>query len=165
MDLRRAHLRRADLRWGLAGSLPLAVLLAGCPGVLEDPDRFLTTIEGCAVDPVEDILGSGSCAGNSCHNASDQAAGLDLASEDIESRLVDVVSLSCNDRPFIDSSDINNSALLLKIEGATPADCGSPMPLVGSLSSSEQQCLRAWIETLVGGASDDGGVGTADGGL
>ncbi len=146
------------LRYCLLASL----LITGCAGSLSDPDRFQSGDDGAgdgggadaAPDPTggcppgtdvpTDILAA-RCAGSVCHDNDAPAAGLDLGSADVASRLVDVAS-GCNDLLLIDSANPGGSYLIEKLQ-PTPT-CGSRMPLGGALSDEELACVEEWVGSL-----------------
>lgn len=137
----------------------VATCLAGCPGRLEQPERFGPggARDGGA-DPTGDGGGTGeidvramlvtSCGGSGCHGSASPALGLDLESDGIEARLVGVSAVGCPTRVLVDASDPSASFLLEKVTDATP-ECGGRMPLLrDQLTTEEQDALRAWIEGL-----------------
>src|SRR4051794_21743006 len=84
-------------------ALGLFVACAGCPGSLEDPARFTgaassgrTAAGGngatgtASCDDAPRRIFAQRCVNAGCHNARDQAQGLDLESDGLVTRLVDV---------------------------------------------------------------------------
>ncbi|MBW2223052.1 MAG: hypothetical protein JRF54_02335, partial [Deltaproteobacteria bacterium] len=72
-----------------------ALVIAGCPGSLSNPDDF---IDGGSIDKDAETILAESCGTTGCHDASPQAqAGLDLISPNVESRVVDInaIGLGC----------------------------------------------------------------------
>jgi hypothetical protein len=72
----------------------------------------------------------------------------------VEARLVDQVATHEDVDPgavcgsgekLIDSSAPGESWLLKKVTPGAFGSCGSKMPIVGSLSASEVECLRSWV--------------------
>jgi hypothetical protein len=171
---------RTELKALFTGVVALAstVLLAGCPGELREPGRFLDggTADGgtnCPDVPTE--IFAKKCAGNSCHGGSTPALGLDLVAPDVASRVVGKPSMGCTGHPLADPSAPEDSVLYIKV---APGDmCGSRMPLGNSLSDEEVDCVKSWIgkqtavptssaatgTTGAGGAGGAGGNGGAGG--
>lgn len=137
-------------RWPVVLAYFSAAMLAGCPGRIEDPERFGAGIhagDGGAGGAVEAMLAR-ECAGSGCHGATAPALGLDLESPGVGERLRGAVAVSCMDRPLVDPSDPDASFLLEKVSDATP-ECGGRMPLLRDpLSAGEIASLRAWIMEL-----------------
>lgn len=149
-------------------ALPLLgmLLLVGCPGSLNDPERFGVPDNppptggdagtdtggggGCGAADVQPIF-SASCAGAGCHSAASAAAGLDLETGGIGPRLLDGAT-NCNDLLMIDSANPGASFLYEKLfDNPT---CGSKMPLIGgALSDEDTACVLSWIEGVAGGGS------------
>jgi hypothetical protein len=116
--------------------------LAGCPGVLEDPDRFLEDAPIVCPDIVGELFVN-SCGGSICHSGDEPAAGLDLVTPGVIERLVDVMGRDCPGI-LVDPIDPEGSLLYDKLTVETA--CGSPMPLGRPmLTQAELGCVRAWI--------------------
>lgn len=133
-----------------------ALYLAGCPGSLQDPDRFGpvggSDGGGGGACDVEQLL-SDTCTGIGCHGAMDPAEGVDLMTAGVADRLVDTMSTSiaCTGRIEIDSADPANSLLLEKITMATPT-CGAGMPFLRPmLTADEIACVEAWVMAAAAG--------------
>ena len=152
----------------LRAILPLtALLLAGCPGAIDDPAPFVAArldASFAARCPdgvsVRELLAQ-RCATAGCHDATTQLINLDLQSPGLASRVLGQRSAACGGRVLADPNDPDRSALLLKLRPA-PA-CGDRMPLgTLPLSAGEIACVRSWIirrgEEPDGGASPDAGV-------
>lgn len=144
------------------------LLLAACPGSLENPERFLAGTGGGGTCPdIEADLFPNRCGTAGCHNATDQAAELDLVSPGVASRLVGVAGTdSCDNTVLLDPNDVPNSLMVTKLQ-PNPS-CGNIMPLIGTpLSDEETACLVAYLEGLQGGTptttttSSGGGMGGA----
>ena len=72
-----------------------AATFLGCPGELENPERFLDGgVPVTCPDIYNDIFVK-RCAGSICHEGANAAAGLDLVAPNVESRLVDVPGRDC----------------------------------------------------------------------
>jgi hypothetical protein len=111
---------------------------------------------GASAGPCDAIpIFNKSCAVSFCHSNDDKAGGLDLASADVGSRLIDVApnNADCTDGKLIDSSSYKDSFLLDKLENTKPA-CGDRMPYGGEpLSSTDLACVESWVQGLVSGGS------------
>lgn len=137
---------RSSLIQTLAAGLVMlgaAFCFLGCPGELENPERFL---DGGIPQSCPDITGDlfvHRCAGSICHEGKEAAAGLDLVSPDVESRLVDVKGRDCPG--LLVDPVLPETSLLYQKLLPTP-DCGSPMPIgKPALSGFELECMREWI--------------------
>jgi len=152
--------RPLERRRGFAalGAACVAVFVAfsftGCPGELENPERFGPAVCPAPMD-VPAVIFARSCTDALCHSDTDPVADLDLMSADVLTRLVDVPSSQCSGWLRIDSADPGESLLLHKLENAFPS-CGSHMPLDGKLSRVELACIRDWVFAAVG--KGDGGL-------
>jgi hypothetical protein len=103
------------------------------------------------------VNGTGKCTNNACHaKTASPAAGLDLASPGVESRLVDQLaghqgldaSAVCSKTDkLIDSADPSQSWVLKKIMGQQ-GSCGVRMPYGGTLTATELTCLQTWIQSF-----------------
>lgn len=127
-------------------ALALAVVMAGCAGELEHPERFAD----CPPGFVEQLFME-RCAG-ACHDGAAPEAGLDLVSTGVATRLVGVVSAQevCDGAPLVDPA--GGDHLLLDKLGTRPR-CGSPMPLgETALDPAEVECVRRWIDEAVAAA-------------
>ena len=144
---------------------------------------------GCVVDSAEGPAGGGfadagsavrctpdnavstviipKCTGGACHDASEPAAGLDLASAGLPDRLMNVASGACTDKVLVVAGDATSSYLVEKL-GPAPS-CGDPMPKGGTpLSAEEVGCIEGWVAGLEPGGNDgsggSGGTGGTGGG-
>jgi hypothetical protein len=89
---------------------------------------------------------SAKCGSAGCHGAGAVATGLDLTSDDLATKLEGRKgSGACANYALIDRAEPARSAIYLKV---TADACGSRMPLGGTLSDREQQCILQWIENL-----------------
>lgn len=136
------------------------LVLTGCPGELENPEQY-TELPACRGNIDVPALFLEKCGSSICHGgqSSDPAAGLDLTSPGIASRLVNVPAEECGGLVRIDPTNPDNSFLLGKII-EPPAGCGDRMPLVGLLSANEIACIRAWIHGIAAEGVPD--ASTAD---
>ncbi len=104
---------------------------------------------GATCDPLA-VLAT-SCTGGFCHSAESPAAGLDLASPGVETRLVAVGS-SCGAIPLVDPVNPADSYVLQKLTAIEPV-CGVPMPLGGSLAPDALRCLQQWVYAVAAGGA------------
>jgi len=171
--MRTDHLLRSFRAATLTASLALiALLLAACPGTLEDKQRFLTYsgsagktgTAGNATGGGEDVPSDAgpdadpnlgpcgdvverifvpSCGGTGCHGATGAQQDLDLVSAGVASRVVGVPGIGCS-ATLADPANPEDSLLYQKLLPTPP--CGSPMPLARpALSDEDVACVRAWI--------------------
>jgi hypothetical protein len=122
-----------------------AILFLGCPGELENPERFLdgNTPQSCP-DITQELFVQ-RCGGSICHEGAEPAAGLDLIAPNVESRLVDVEGRDC---PGLLVDPVLPEASLLYQKLLPLPDCGSPMPIgKPTLTGFELECVREWIAT------------------
>lgn len=136
-----------------------SIVITGCPGRLESPERFTgaqSPSDGGTRDDDDggadaiDVpaMFAAKCAGGGCHGDVSPAYGLDLVSPGVEDRVRTAGTTACMDRPLVDPADPDSSLLLEKVRDAMPS-CGVRMPLVGaSLTEPELAALRAWIAAL-----------------
>lgn len=85
------------------------------------------------------------CATAGCHAASGPAAGLDLASPNLVARLASTsaTTLACSAQPLLVPGSPAQSTLYTKL--LEPPSCGLKMPLGGTLSESEIDCMGRWV--------------------
>lgn len=127
------------------GSLLGAALWIACPGRIEDPERF----RECAIDVEVDVFRQ-TCGASGCHVAgTNAAAGLDLTSPGVASRLVNKPS-TCNDKLYLSGPD--QGYLLEKVSLEMP-ECGTRMPATGSLTEEELRCIRLWAASAFDGGT------------
>lgn len=147
------------------GELVLCVLsglmLAGCPGTIEDAEPFFAARRGDAgpvvcPDVVRQIFSNPEgCSADSCHAASAFQAGLDLQSADLAQRLAaHSASVNCGGAAVLTPGDPEASLLYTKLR-PDPV-CGSQMPLRGTLSDADVLCVRRWIVALAEPPQDAG---------
>lgn len=120
-----------------------AVIFLGCPGELENPERFIDGgIPQVCPDIYKDVFLK-RCAGSICHEGANAAAGLDLIAPDVEKRLVDVPGRDCQGL-LVDPVLPETSLLYDKL--LPLPNCGSPMPIgKPALTGFELECVREWI--------------------
>ncbi|HET6147563.1 MAG TPA: hypothetical protein VFH68_08520 [Polyangia bacterium] len=133
----------------------MSMFLLGCPGTL-DPGvgagGMMGTNDNCQVQVLKD-----KCALAGCHAAGTPAAGLDLQSADIATRLVDhdtgdaAGGGQCSGMKLLNGGA--SPATGVFIDKITTPVCGSPMPLGGSLTAAQKTCLTDWANTLTAPAA------------
>ena len=127
--------------------LLLLPFIAGCPGRLEDPERFEGGATGpCTLD-VERTLLPTSCGGGGCHGANAPAGKLDLESPGVAQRLVDITS-ECEGKPLVGAG----SSYFLEKVHANPT-CGAQMPVGTPLTEYERACLEQYVQELMAEAT------------
>jgi len=128
-----------------------AIALAGCPGVLEDPERFIDA-DGCPDMEAEYLPRN--CSTTGCHWSERPAGGLDLASPGLAARLVDVESTGCGG--VLVPSDVPMSGLFRRKLEPAPA-CGSSMPIgQPPMNVQDRYCFEQWLLRVTGQAPDGG---------
>ena len=149
-------------RCALFGAL-LSVGLLGCPGNLDDPDRFKTGKDGGSdagsggfVCPSENVAAReelivAKCATAGCHdNAGQPQAGLDLKSDNTVSRLLDVASTGCTNKTLLTA---DGGGYFFEKLRAMPT-CGARMPVGVPLTATEEQCLSEWANHVLAGGAE-----------
>lgn len=140
----------------MRASLLLVLLCAGCPGVLEDPDRF----RGEFCPDIESELFPQSCATGDCHDAIEPAALLDLQSPNVVARISGTQAMGdeCFQQgTLLVPGNPQMSLIYLKLTEAPP--CGAQMPFIGDrLSEREIGCVATWIEGLDNVSTVDAGT-------
>jgi hypothetical protein len=137
--------------------------IAGCPGKLEDKQRFVDYIPteagaeagagagpasggGPSADGCGDIIDrvfAPSCGDTGCHGAVAPQQGLDLVSPDVASRVVGIAGKACIS-VLADPADPEGSLLYKKLLPAP--GCGAQMPLARPpISREDAACVLAWI--------------------
>ena len=137
-----------------ATCLSLVLLsLAGCPGRLEDPDRFVGnnpgdgSVTSCTigVSNVEGQLLRARCATANCHDRAVHAGGLDMASPGLVDRQLNAQAMGCPGRVLV-VPGAGEGYLLDKLR--TP-QCGARMPLGSqAFTASEILCVQSWMMSL-----------------
>jgi len=136
-----------------------ALLLGGCPGSLENPDRFEggTPPGGCDAE----MLLAQTCGTNAvCHDADAPQGGLDLASPGVASRVIDVMPGLCvMSNVYVSSADPTAAGSFLLEKLAPGASCGSqmPPPPEAPLTPEQITCLTTWVADITGGGGTDAG--------
>ncbi|MFL5320088.1 MAG: hypothetical protein ACJ790_10575 [Myxococcaceae bacterium] len=137
----------------------LSIAMLGCPGSLENPERFLdggtdAGSSGGYVCPsanlkVKTALINVKCGNAGCHDANTQSGGLDLASANAPERLVNIPSAGCAGKTLVTA---DGGFLIEKIHPSP--QCGVQMPSGSSLSATEQQCLVEWAAHISSGGAE-----------
>jgi hypothetical protein len=149
--LARSLLAPSGVRSIVLAAMPL--LLAGCPGRLQDAERFGAECRQ-ALDVPSEVLGA-RCGDSDCHDAVEPEGSLDLVSPGLELRLRNVPASRCTGRLRVDPAFPEDSFLLEKL-GRDDPECGDRMPLLaGPLSAPTLACVRDWIKTL---SENEGGA-------
>ena len=88
------------------------------------------------------------CGIKGCHGPGESEGQVDLASANVEERLIGVDSktMKCEGRALV-ATDGGDSLLLQKVSGSQPP-CGMPMPYGGKLSTDELKCVTDWVNTV-----------------
>lgn len=116
-------------------------------GATDTPDTGAPTVPGVSTCVIDTFASA--CGTAACHGAG--APQVDLVSDGVAARLVDQSTAAgglCAGRVYV-ASDGSESLLLDKLSDAPP--CGSKMPLVGSITAVQSQCLSDWVGTLGAG--------------
>jgi hypothetical protein len=133
---------------GAAGSVTAgggdtsSTTMDGSVTILEDDGGVMSSCDGPA------FLQS-HCDGMGCHQTPMPAASLDLVSDGVATRLVDVTSASCVGWKLVVAGSAEQSFLYQKVALQMP-QCGLQMPVAMALTNSETQCIRDWIVGLAG---------------
>jgi hypothetical protein len=86
------------------------------------------------------------CAGASCHGGPGNSTGLDLTTASLATRVEGRSAAgACSDALLVDKNNPSQSVLYLKVAGT---DCGTRMPVGGTLTADDQDCVLSWIEGL-----------------
>ncbi|HEX2881921.1 MAG TPA: hypothetical protein VHO25_20515, partial [Polyangiaceae bacterium] len=96
----------------------------GAAGFTSNPSSDAGVAAGCDVV----ALLQSSCSGMGCHEGAVPAAALDLVTEGVEARLVDVPSNSCADWNLVTAGSAEQSLLYQKVALDMP-QCGLRMPV------------------------------------
>ncbi len=144
---------RPASRWAIASS---ALLLSGCAGALDGPQRFAyldgggdggTAAAGDGgCDPVAAIFVP-SCSTSACHSAQSQQGGLDLQSAGMPRRLV-AKRASGGPGLLIDPLQPQSSVLLTKLGDTPPFNFQMPLG-APPLGPDEVACIQLWINGAV----------------
>lgn len=117
--------------------------LAGCPGTLSLEEK-----QHLAYDcpDVPSVILARRCASAGCHDATTRMAGLDLASPNVEQRLLGVPSNGGG--ALVDLHDPESSVLLLKLTDRPPF--GARMPAgKPPIDAQAYACIHTWVLSFV----------------
>lgn len=154
--------------------LLVLALLGGCPGELQDPERFGVAPrpdsgsdsggqDGAPTDSGGDAgsaecgdtlneLVKARCGGTSACHGSGTGTAFNVDAADLAASLVDIETPRCEGEVLVDSNDVSNSFVLKVLAPGAP--CGvSQMPVGGALSAEETACFAQWLQSLAGGGS------------
>lgn len=115
--------------------------LAGCPGSLDNPERFKDG-GGADCSDVPALLAM-KCGTSGCHASSNPANGLDLASDDPMGRLSGKAATG-GMGTIIDPSAPEDSVLYQKLTDSPPF--GGRMPPGAPFDETTMACILSWIE-------------------
>jgi hypothetical protein len=131
-----------------------AALLAGCPGTLDDKEKFTTTGMTGECPEINAYLKT-NCGGAGCHGPTMSASNLDLESPGIEERIADKPGLCAG--LLANTSDPESSLLYTKL--LSPPGCNSQMPFLREpLPSNDVLCILMWLDTIAPGTPVDAGM-------
>ena len=137
----------------------LVAVCVGCPGSLEDPDRFALDGAGAACPDITQTLFPTDCATAQCHSAAVKQQGLDLQSPDVLARLVGVPATG-GPGLLIDPSTPQASVIYTKLTATPPF--GARMPFGETpLDDGTVACVLQWITAQVDGGASDGSTADA----
>jgi hypothetical protein len=156
----------------VATSVIAGFSVVACPGTLDNPGDFADSGGGgegggircnLTVADVPNTLFRTSCGTSSCHDATAPAAELDLVTDGVQTRLLDVPSTQCGSFLLIDRTTPESSLIIDKVTNSIP-NCGDRMPLglSGGLPPESIACVREWVDLVVGGGSDGGSDAATD---
>jgi hypothetical protein len=127
--------------------LVAALAFAGCgkPKPLPtEPDGGGPPPADATFTRVQAEVFSVNCALSGCHAGTAPTGGMDLSAGVAYGNIVGVASTERGDLHRIEPGDPDRSYLVKKIRG--DADIvGSPMPLIGSLTSAQRQLVIDWV--------------------
>jgi hypothetical protein len=143
------------------------LLLAGCPGRIDDPRPFLQPVDCPTPEAIETELLREGCAELGCHTSGRfAAAGLDLLTPGAGARIATHVSANedCAGLPLVAApDDVDGSYFADKLRGTQ--SCGDPMPRAGDLlQERDVACLLRYVEGFLEPGGSDAGVPADDGG-
>jgi hypothetical protein len=99
-------------------------------------------VVGCDEFPA---LMEAKCGSVGCHADIQTAAGVDLVSDDLEGRLPEREGQCDVNLPLVVPGNPEGSMLYVKLTAPT---CGAKMPVGGTLSQDEIDCVANWIKGL-----------------
>jgi len=133
----------------------VSLLFYACPGTLENPEDFgsctnpnnrddpLCSNTNC-LQIVTDLIQSDCLTG--CHSTAVKSSQLDLQASGLPKRLVkqNAASAGCSGL-LLDPANPKNSNFYKKLTATPP--CGTRMPVGGTLTTEELNCVSEWIAT------------------
>ena len=128
-----------------------AIMDAGSMDAGTKPPPAPMQMAGSAPPPVTaacDFKGliQAKCGNAGCHGGPSAGSGLDLTSASLAMRVATRKGAgACSSKLLVDKENPEQSVLYRKVSGI---DCGSQMPLGGSLTADEQECVLSWIDGL-----------------
>jgi hypothetical protein len=129
--------------------IALGLLAVGCPGRLQDPQRFETACP--AGFDVEVDLFQQTCGTSGCHTTDAPQGGLDLSSPGVASRLILQPSHTCPGHILITGPDAG--FVFDKLSVTSNPACGAAMPLgKPSLTNDQMVCLVEWAAAALADA-------------
>jgi hypothetical protein len=146
----------------LGAAVALLVPLAGCPGDLENPERFMMATPPDCDAPTE--VFAMRCAIAGCHGTGAPIYQIDAP--DFPASYIDVPTTGCSEYKYIDSASPEDSFIFRKVSMDDPGCATSRMPADGTapLSDEEIECVRGWLYHVQSAGPSDGGAGDVDGG-
>ena len=150
-------------------AMGVSILLFGCPGTLDDPERFATPFKApadaatdgatAACPDVPQAVFAANCTQALCHNPTDIAGQLDLASPAVGSRLRGRNAWG-GSGVLVDPVAPEQSVIYLKLTPTPPF--GARMPNIIGLDPSVVACVGAWVEAAANAAPGPDGGADAD---
>lgn len=116
---------------------------AACSSDDPEPTETVCTPDAASIE--RDVFGT-SCLDAGCHDATDRAGDLDLATPGAADALVRRIASTCP-RSLVIPGDPDGSFLLEKIADDQP-ECGARMPVGAPLDPELVACVRDWIADL-----------------
>lgn len=145
----------------LVATAATAMVCTGCPGTLDNPERFISdagdalapplpTVDAAPATPNCDTaiptMFTTDCATAGCHAGATASNGLDLtlAASDIRTKLRNKAAVGDPTVLLIDPTHPDKSALYTKT--GDPPPFGGPMPPTFELDAPTRACLLTWIQ-------------------
>ena len=154
-----------------ASMITAGLTLGGCPGSLENPERFTggggPGGNGACPDIEAELFPQKCTDGTNCHTADFEAAGLDLETPGIGDRIVSApaTAAGCMGMPMADPNDPTGSIIYNVLTDDSCSSFGQ-MPFgADPLSQAEIDCVEQWITTLEGGNPTTTSSGMGGGGM
>jgi hypothetical protein len=125
--------------------------LASCTGGPEDGGSDGGSGIAAKLSSIRSDIFTPNCSATSCHGGANPVQGLDLASDGVHARLVDVDSTVAGQKVVV-PGEPSESLLYIVVKDGLPNGGIRKMPPGVSLSDEKVEAIRAWIEA---GALDD----------